>query len=139
MIVHNSWVGVGPSFLGLGLAVTSLRHLLAPGVGPSRGEGWHFLFGFGVGASCWVGPSFSWVGVGPSFSWVEVRPSSGLELALCGGVGPSFFGLVLLVGLAFPLGVEGWPFLLAVGVAPWGWGWPFLLLGGRWPFLVLQL
>ena len=49
------------------------------------------------------------------------------------GVGPSFLGLVLPVGLAFPLGVEGWPFLLAVGVAPWGWSWPFLLGVGVGP------
>ena len=46
-------VGVGPPFLGLGLAVPSFGQGLASGVGPSRVR---------------VGPSFSSVGGRPSFS-----------------------------------------------------------------------
>ena len=94
------------------------------GVGPS-GWCWPFLLGLKLALRGGVGffgrgwPFLLWGGGSPFLF--------GLELALCGGVGPSFLGSVLLVGLAFPLGVEGWPFLLAVGVAPWGWGWPFLL------------
>ena len=107
--------GVGPSGwglpFGLGLAlpfrVWGLRSFSGLELA-LRSEGWPFLFGFGIGASCWVGPSFSWVGVRLSFSWLRVGPSFPvLQLALRVGVGPSFLG-------------SGFSRV---------WGWPFLILG----------
>ena len=54
-------LGLALPSLGLGLALPSLGWAWAlPGLAlPSWGEGWPFLFGFGVGLF------FSWVGVGP--------------------------------------------------------------------------
>ena len=60
-------VGVGPSFSGLGLAVTSFGQGLASGVGPSRGGGWPFLL-FGGGSPFLLG-------VGPFLLAVEVGSS----------------------------------------------------------------
>ena len=56
------------------------------------------------------------VGVGPTCSGLELVLPVGLALLSLGiGVGPSFsWG-------------DGWPFLLAVGVANSGRGWPFCL------------
>ena len=68
--------------------VIMIVHMPFPLLGsywPPRGKG--CFSGFWVGPSCWVGPSLSWVRVGPSFSGLEVR-----------------------LGLAFPSWGRGWPF-----------------------------
>ena len=114
------------------------------GVGPS-GWGWSFglllalpLSGLGVGPLGW-GSSFL-LRVGPSFSGLKLALRSGVGLWV--GVGPPFLGLGLAVtsfgqGLASgvdpSLRVRVCPFLLAVGVAPSGQGWPFMSCACAWP------
>ena len=79
------------------------------------GRCWPFLLGVGALPVGLVIPS--WVVVGPSFSGLElVLPVSFAVPSLGIGVGPSFSWC------------EGWPTVLAVGVAPSGRGWPFFLL-----------
>ena len=129
-------LGVGPQCRGrpflLAVGPSFLRRGLALGVGPFLGLAllgvglvWRFLLGwpfpllglelalpslgFGVGASCWVGPLLGW-------SWPF--PSLGLELALRRGLGP---------------------FLSWVGFGPSGWGWPFLLKVGVGQLCVVKI
>ena len=112
---------------------------------------------FGVGPSCWVGPSLSWSDRWPFLLTVGVA-NSGRGWPFCLGLVVGQFCVVIInnykqnpyfsyVGggkkrrqaLALRVGVGplgwGWQFLFGFGVGPLGWGWPFLFGFGVGPSL----